>query len=110
MEKMGPRMKKKRKTKTNIRISTWGEEEQAIEEVEVKVKEEVVKVMVEEIMATTTVTIEATDGGDIEKTARRYNLGRKTHPKNLLQAVKGARKRVEMAQAQWTGWAKYYVH
>ena len=84
-------MKNQRKTKTNIRISTWGEEERVIEEVEVKVKEEVVRVMVEEIMATTTVTIEATDGEDIEKTARRYNLGRQTHPKNLLQAAKGAR-------------------
>ena len=90
MEKMDPLMKKMRKTKTNIRISTWGEEEQAIEEEEVKVKEEAVKAMVEEIIATTTVTIEATDGEDIEKTARRYNLGRQTHPKNLLQAAKGA--------------------
>ena len=56
------------------------------------------------------VTTEETDGEDIEKTARRYNLGRMTHPKNLLQAVKGARKWVEMNQAQWTGWAKYYAH
>ena len=91
MEKMDPLMKKMRKTKTNIRISTWGEEEQAIEEEEVKVKEGAVKAMVEEIIATTTVTTEATDGEDIEKTARRYNLGRQTHPKNLLQAAKGAR-------------------
>ena len=85
-------MKNQRQTKTNIRISMWGEEEQVIEEAEVKVKVEAVKVKVEEIMVTiTTVTIEVTDGEDTEKTARRYNLGRKTHPKNLLQAVKGAR-------------------
>ena len=44
------------------------------------------------------VTTEETDGEDIEKTARRYNLGRMTHPKNLLQAVKGARKTAEKAQ------------
>ena len=90
MEIMDPLMRKMRKTKTSIRISTWGEEERVIEEVEVKVKEEVVKFMVEEIMATTTVTTEATtDGGDTEKTARRYNLGRQKNPKNLLQAAKG---------------------
>ena len=52
--------------------------------------EEAIRV-VETIATITMVTTEETDGEDIEKTARRYNLGRQKNPKNLLQAAKGAR-------------------
>ena len=45
------------------------------------------------------VTTEETIGGDdIEKTARRNNLGKKTHPKNLLHAVVGVGKIKRRAQ------------
>ena len=85
MEIMDPLMRMMR-TKTSIRTNVWGEEERITEEEEVK--EEVAK---EEIMATIIATTEATtDGGDTEKTARRYNLGKQKDPKNLLQAAKGA--------------------
>ena len=72
MERMVPQMKKKR-MKISTRISMWGEEELTIEGEEVEAKVEATKVMVEEVTTTITTTIEA-DGGDIEKTARRYNL------------------------------------
>ena len=68
-------------------------EEQATGEVEVSTREEVIKE--EEVADSTIATIVigvATAGIDIEKTARRSNLGMKTHPKNLLQAVRGVRR------------------
>ena len=64
---------KKRRMKTSTRSCMWEEEELTIEGGEVEAKVEATKVMVEEVTTTITTTIEA-DGGDIEKTARRYNL------------------------------------
>ena len=77
------------------------EEEQATGEVEVKVKVEATRAE-ETIVTITIITIitteETIDGGDIETTARRCNLGNMTLPKNLLQAVEGARNIERKAQ------------
>ena len=85
-----------------IKTNTVEGEEQVTEEVEakvkVKVKEEVIKEEEAADITTTTTSEEITGGTDIEKTARRDNLGEMTHPKNLLQAVEGARNIERKAQ------------
>ena len=72
-----------------IRINIVEEEERITEGVEVKIEETKGK----DIMTITViVTLEEIAGGTgTEKNARRCNLDRIVHPKNLLQAVKGAR-------------------
>ena len=90
-------MRNQRLTKINIVEG----EEQAIGEAEANsnIKEEEIKEEeVVDLIITTIITEEATIGTDIEKTARRNNLGKITHPKNLLQAVEGVRKIKRKAQ------------
>ena len=82
---------KKKKNRSNIRISTQEEGEQITEEEEAQ--EEVAK---EETMATIIVIIEGTiDGDAIEKTARRNIPGNQKDPKIFLQPAEGANQKEE---------------
>ena len=76
------------------------EGEPAIGEAEVKTE----ATRAEKALTITSTSEEVIDGLDTETTARRCNLGNMTHPKNLLQAVEGARKTA--TKAQWTGWTR----
>ena len=84
------------------KISTLEEADPATEEAEA-LAEDIKDIKEEAIISEETIA----DMADIETTARRLYLNKKSNPKNLLQAVKGAAKSSQ--KAQWIGWAMYYV-